>query len=151
MLPLYLFATIAVAGLAGILLKILFGRARPGIFLASGDAGFHWLSLTAKFMSFPSGHANTITGMMVGLGFILPRFRVAFLAIALAVLVSRVAEYQHFVSDVVFGAWIGFAAAVWMRGVFARSGIELPEALTGRYAPRPRAAWPYRLGLRPGV
>ena len=151
MLPLYLFATIAVAGLAGILLKILFGRARPGIFLASGDAGFHWLSLTAKFMSFPSGHANTITGMMVGLGFILPRFRVAFLAIALAVLVSRVAEYQHFVSDVVFGAWIGFAAAVWMRGVFARSGIELPEALTGRYAPRSRAAWPYRLGLRPGV
>jgi lipid A 4'-phosphatase len=147
MLPLYLFAATAVAGLAGILLKILFGRARPGVFLSSGDAGFHWLSLTAKFMSFPSGHANTITAMMVGLGFILPRFRVAFLAVALAVLVTRVAEYQHFVSDVVFGAWIGFAAAVWMRGIFARSGIDLPEALAGRYTPRPRGAWSFRLGL----
>jgi membrane-associated phospholipid phosphatase len=147
MLPLYLFATIAVAGLAGVLLKILFGRARPGIFLASGDAGFHWLSLTAKFMSFPSGHANTITGMMVGLGFILPRFRVAFLAVALAVLVTRVAEYQHFVSDVVFGAWIGFAVAVWMRGIFARSGIDLPKTLAGQYTQPPRGAWTYRLGL----
>jgi undecaprenyl-diphosphatase len=98
-------------------------------------------------MSFPSGHANTITAMMVGLGFILPRFRVAFLAVALAVLVTRVAEYQHFVSDVVFGAWIGFAAAVWMRGIFARSGIDLPEALAGRYTPRPRGAWSFRLGL----
>jgi membrane-associated phospholipid phosphatase len=85
--------------------------------------------------------------MMVGLGFIMPRFRLAFLAVALATLVSRVAEYQHFVSDVVFGAWIGFAAAVWMRGVFARSGIALPEALAGQYTPRPRGAWPFRLGL----
>jgi hypothetical protein len=34
-----------------------------------------------------------------------------------------------------------------MRGIFARSGIDLPEALAGRYTPRPRGAWSFRLGL----
>jgi lipid A 4'-phosphatase len=149
MLPLYLFAATAVAGLAGILLKILFGRARPGVFLNTGDASFHWLSLTAKYMSFPSGHANTITAMMVGLGFIAPRFRLAFLAIAVTVLFARMAEYQHFASDIVFGAWIGFVAAVWMRSVFSRSGIELPDALAGRFTPRGGIGWGERLGLGP--
>lgn len=98
-------------------LKYAVGRTRP-------NGGHH---------SFPSGHtASSFTTADI----VLQRFgwragAAAYIAAAY-VGASRVAEREHFLSDVVFGAAVGIASARTFRGSFGRAAIAVsPAALPG--------------------
>jgi len=123
-----LFVGVATTGLVVLGIKHLTGRARPKTWFTEGAEGFHWLETESAFHSFPSGHAATLMAAAVGLGYCFPKYRAPLLVGAFLLTLLRVVVGMHYVSDVLVGAWVGFAGAsawvaVWQRR--ARTSDEL--------------------------
>ncbi|HUK59582.1 MAG TPA: phosphatase PAP2 family protein [Stellaceae bacterium] len=121
----FVFVTVAGAGLIGDILKPVFGRARPRLFLNDGIFGFTWHGAHAAYWSFPSGHAITIVSLAAALFVIERRLWSIYVAAAFLVMASRVVLDQHYVSDLVAGAFLA-GTATWLAAtLFQRAGIEL--------------------------
>lgn len=126
------FATVAAAGIADDVLKIVFGRARPFLWLAGNNSGFSFFRYGAKVASFPSGHATTSFAAAIVFGWLFPRWRFAFAIFACVIAASRVAAGAHYPSDVVAGAALGSLVATGIvrqsriRGRF--DGVSVPKA-----------------------
>lgn len=110
---LFLCVAVVAAMLIGETLKWLFGRYRPVMLFEHGLYGFSWLAAGGDMHSFPSGHSFRIFSAMTALCLLLPRARVPFVAVAVAVGVSRVLVCRHFPSDVLAGAFLGVVCALW--------------------------------------
>jgi len=121
------FITVAVAGLADDLLKIIFGRARPKPWLAGDDSGFGFFRYGAKFASFPSGHTTTSVAAALALSALFPRWRPAFLMAALSIAISRIVLDAHYVSDVIAGALLGGFVAFPVLNRLRKAGWLPPE------------------------
>ena len=106
-----IFITVAAAGLADDVVKIIFGRARPHVWLAGDDSGFGFFRYGAKFASFPSGHTTTSVAAALAFGAVFPRWRPVFLLAALLIALSRIVLDVHYLSDVIAGAVLGAAVA----------------------------------------
>jgi membrane-associated phospholipid phosphatase len=138
---LFLFASVAVSGVAVNLVKMLVGRARPKL-LGTGDGiALSPLTLQGDFHSFPSGHSNTAFALALALCFLLPRWRVPLLVAAALVASSRVVVTAHFVTDVVGGAAVAVLTGYWIRNLCLDRGWVLARRADGSTAPR----WPGRL------
>ncbi|KAA3516718.1 phosphatase PAP2 family protein [Agrobacterium vitis] len=119
----YAFLSIAGSGIAANLLKRAFGRARPDQFSDAGAFDFLPFAGSARFESFPSGHATTIGALMMIAALIAPRHRPILAIAALWLGMTRVMVGAHYPSDVVaglgFGAWFAWIVALG----FARRGL----------------------------
>lgn len=107
----FIFALVA-SGVITHLIKMLVGRARPN---QSADrfpwnfepVNFHW-----HYHSFPSGHTQTLFASAVAFSFAFPKYAkwIYFMAAILAS--TRILLNQHFLSDVLMGAFIGYSVAL---------------------------------------
>ena len=104
--------------------KILFGRARPDIFLKKGIYGFHGFEWNHHYHSFPSGHTLTAFTLATSLSFIFPRFRVIFYFLATLFSLSRALLLDHYFSDVIATAAIGMIIASFVHIVTRRIHYE---------------------------
>ena len=147
MVAAFFFSAIAASGLLINVLKVLFGRVRPKLLFRDELYGFDWFRLGADFHSFPSGHAQTITALMVALFILVPRFGVAYLAVGTAIAMSRAVVNAHYMGDIVAGAYAAAVMTMWVHSVFARGGIDLKASVAGEYQPVAKVSWCYRLGL----
>ena len=147
MLPLFIFLSLSVTGIASQILKISFGRMRPLHYYRHDDYGFAWFELDGSLQSFPSGHAVTIATLTAALILIWPRATVLWATFGLTVISARVLETAHFISDAILATYLGIALTVWMHNVFKRSGIDLDQAKDGVFKPGPRLPWGERLGM----
>ncbi|MHC1729410.1 MAG: YitT family protein [Syntrophobacteraceae bacterium] len=93
--------------------------------LTEGIYGFKHFSHQYLYLSFPSGHANTIAALCYGLYLVWGRFRYLYLLIALAVLASRVIVGSHYPGDVIFGAWLAILVTELIRSGFEKKGLGL--------------------------
>lgn len=118
----YLFAAVAAAGLINDALKILVGRARPGLWLHSGVSGLHFPGLVSEYQSFPSGHTATSVAAAIALSTLTPRWRLFGVGFALVIGFSRIALNAHFLSDVLAGAAVGALSAGLVTRWFALRG-----------------------------
>jgi undecaprenyl-diphosphatase len=116
------FIIVGAAGLADDALKIVFGRARPYLWLAGDDSGFGFFRYSAKFASFPSGHTTTSFAAALAFGVLLPRYKPWFLLAALLIGVSRIVLDVHYLSDVIAGAFLGTAVAILVGNWLERLG-----------------------------
>jgi undecaprenyl-diphosphatase len=116
------FAVVAAAGLVNDALKIAFGRARPHLWLAGDDSGFHALRYGAKFASFPSGHTATSVAAAVILSALFPRARWFFVLFAVVIGLSRIVIDAHYLSDVLAGAAVGGGVARILLDRMTKSG-----------------------------
>lgn len=114
----FLLATQAMSGLAVNLLKPLIGRFRPRYWFEQGLYGIEPLNMEWGMNSFPSGHSQAIFATMTALVFIMPRYDVMWLGIAVLVAFSRAATTVHYLSDVVAGSYLAIAAAVLVQRWF---------------------------------
>ncbi len=102
------------------IVKIVAARARPLEWMEKDVYGFHWTFDTA-LNSFPSGHAATVSAILLCVARYQPRLRfLCYLAIG-AVAASRVILYKHYFSDAVAGVYIGAVVAVLVWHIMHRS------------------------------
>jgi len=113
-------AGIVLGGVAGYVVKQATCRARPRVMRAEEVAAarvgfasffFRWPCLTAsRYQSFPSGHANTAFALASALIAAAPGRRRLWLGVAGGVAASRLLVNAHFLSDVLAGGLLGWAA-----------------------------------------
>jgi membrane-associated phospholipid phosphatase len=126
------------AGIAADIAKMLVVRARPYHFLQPDAEGFFqpvlggdvWSTFHGAFafgaggsamQSFPSAHTATAIGLTMGLIWLYPRGRWFFAALTLLVACQRIESGAHYLSDVCFGAALGYLmATVCLRGGLSR-------------------------------
>jgi membrane-associated phospholipid phosphatase len=127
---LFVFLSVALAGLATDVLKVLVGRSRPWMLFRHGAYDFWPLQLSADYQSFPSGHAACAAAAALALAVILPRYRVQLLLAALLVALTRVVTLAHYLSDIAAGAALAWLVVVCVQRAFTRNGVPLgPAAL----------------------
>ncbi|MCA3244130.1 MAG: phosphatase PAP2 family protein [Alphaproteobacteria bacterium] len=108
---------LAVAGVVQVILKFLIGRPRPKELLWNGTDPFspHPFSLDSSFWALPSGHTTSTFAIFTWLMLGLPRWRVPLLMAAMVLSASRfLAVTPHYLGDVVAGAGVGAACALWL-------------------------------------
>ncbi len=120
---LLVFLSVTLAGVFNAFLKFLFGRYRPKALLEEGLYGFTFFETGYLQTSFPSGHANTAAAAMVALCLIFPRYRLIFLGLAFLIIASRVVLCVHFLSDVIWGAYLGGMIAFWLSNQMEQRGF----------------------------
>jgi membrane-associated phospholipid phosphatase len=120
---LFVFASVACAGIVSDILKILFGRARPGMWLTQQVYGFAPLHLSSAYQSFPSGHAACVTAACLALALVAPRYRVLWIVFAILVGASRVIVTTHYASDVIGGMVLALWSVLFVRTMLARRGL----------------------------
>jgi membrane-associated phospholipid phosphatase len=129
----FIFLTIAISGIVNNSIKYSLGRYRPRVLFYDYLYGFSYLGFSYSVTSFPSGHANTITALMLALYFLIPEYRWLYLMVAVLVIASRVVLCDHFLSDVVFGSYLAIVTTVYVKSAFIRRRIEIfPGLLTGQ-------------------
>lgn len=130
-----MFFSVALANLAGELLKALVGRGRP--FVGGKADAFHFapLSLSEAYASLPSGHATTAAALAVAVAAIWPRLGGVVVVYVLVILATRLVLVAHHPSDVLAGVIVGVSVALAVRHWFAvrRLGFEISP--DGRVSP----------------
>ncbi len=99
---------LALAGVAGHVIKRATGRARPSVKLEEVWNAPH---LGSKFHAFPSGHVGASSAFFAVLFFANWRIGLACLPIPLAIGLSRMYVGAHYLSDVVCAALLGVLSA----------------------------------------
>lgn len=111
--------------------KAFFGRPRPKAFLEEGAYGFDFFSpLHSAFNALPSGHTQAAFTFAVVLAFLWPRYDWLWISFGALIAFCRVVHMNHWLADVIAGAWLGAAVpaalAAWMaaRNMPVRLGAE---------------------------
>jgi membrane-associated phospholipid phosphatase len=131
----FLFLAVLVPVLLGEIVKWIVGRGRPFV---GGDANpfnFAHFAGTEAYASFPSGHAITSFALAFAVTAIWPRARVAMAVYAVLIAVSRLVLLAHHPSDVVAGAFIGVAGAMFVRYWFAARRLGFAIRRDGAIVP----------------
>ena len=121
----FLFVAVAVSGLLTDLLRIIFGRARPGLLFRHNLYSFYFFQFSVNRWSFPSGHANSIFALATACYLVAPKGKYLYFPIALLVALSRVVLGSHYPSDVMMGAYLGVLTTVYLKSFFLRRGIDI--------------------------
>ena len=116
---LFVAITLIVAMLFDDNLKYFFGRARPMEFFDNQVYGMQWFQNADFFHSTPSGHSTRAMTLCMSLVLLFKNKFAQVMLILFAVLqaLCRVILLRHYLSDVVFGMWIGFFVAVYVHTV----------------------------------
>lgn len=120
---LFVFCSIAAAGIANAAIKFFFGRYRPSVLFDHHLYGFTFFGSGYDHTSFPSGHANTMAALALALYLLTNRHGVLYLGVAALVAASRVVIGAHFVSDAVFGAYLAVPVTLLVKTVLAKRGL----------------------------
>ncbi|MHC8508194.1 MAG: phosphatase PAP2 family protein [Rhodospirillales bacterium] len=111
--------------------KWIFGRPRPKVYIGEGAYGFDFFTpLDSAMNALPSGHTQAAFTFAVVLAFLWPRYDWLWLCFGVLIAACRVMNMDHWLADVIAGAWLGAVApvalAAWMagRGTPVRLGGE---------------------------
>lgn len=102
----FLWSCVFIANSICLILKILFGRARPTLLFNEHLYGFYGPHTQSSFWSFPSGHTSTIISLVLGLGIVFPRYFYAFIITGITLVSLRVLLLDHYTSDVLASSYL---------------------------------------------
>ena len=110
----FVFKSLFISGIVIQILKIVFGRQRPHISESFENMSFDFINFHWHWHSFPSGHTQVMYTMAT-IGYLIwPKFRSFFFFFATSIAFTRVIITQHFFSDFVFGAFLGYIITLWV-------------------------------------
>lgn len=146
----FLFASVALASLAGSLIKNILGRARPKFFDTLGPVEFRPFTFDYDYASFPSGHATTIFALGTALAILFPRARVLLIVAAGWVAATRFLIGSHYLSDALAGGCLGFCVPYLVRDRLAVRRWLFAKKADGTIHLRGGCLWPWmstRIGI----
>lgn len=111
----FLWASALLSSCVCVILKVLFGRARPDLWFGTGLYGFYGFKLNSLFWSFPSGHTSTVMGIVFGIAVLFPRYERIAMLFGILIAISRVVLFQHYLSDVAAAAWLALIEIAMLR------------------------------------
>ncbi len=119
----FFFLTIIATGLGANIVKLIFGKARPILLKKEDIFGFKWFVSPSAYdyHSFPSGHTTTAFSVATLLTLIFPRYWAAFYSYATVMALSRVLNWNHYVSDVVAGAMFGTILTLLLKTIIFKN------------------------------
>lgn len=107
-----------VSGILTHIIKFLVGRQRPHQSPDFYPLSFEPFNTHWYFHSFSSGHSQVAFTAATMFAVLFPKMRWVFYTLAVSICVTRVIVHDHFVSDIIFGAFVGYAGALislkWM-------------------------------------
>lgn len=134
---LFVLVSSAGASVCTMILKVVFGRSRPELFLQDREYVFRFLHSESGFDSFPSEHAAVAAALAAALSLLVPAYRQTFVLLMFLLAAGRVLLGVHYVSDVLSGIFIGLAAVRVTGVLFVQNGMPLKppqESGTGNEA-----------------
>jgi undecaprenyl-diphosphatase len=108
---------LSIAGIAGRVIKVSTGRARPSVKI---EQGWNGPRLSSKYHAFPSGHVVASTAFFAVLAFANWRIGVPCFAITILIAISRLYGGAHYLSDVTCAAVLGLLTAILVTYFFLR-------------------------------
>ncbi len=120
---LFLFLCVGASGIITDIIKPVLGRTRPVMLKREGIYDFHPFSFDAAWNSLPSGHATTAFALAFILAVFFPRGRIAWIALAFALAISRVLVNAHFLSDVLAGGVVGYLTVMAAERLINHNGM----------------------------
>jgi lipid A 4'-phosphatase len=142
--PAFLFASTAAAGLIVDILKVGFGRTRPKLLFSHHLYAFTWFGWRGDHWSFPSGHTATFVALVSALWWLWPEHLLFYLLTAAIVAAARVVGGAHYPSDVMAGALIAVLTTRYVALAFIGGGLDPRAALRGEIAGDGSLPWPCR-------
>lgn len=121
----FMIVAMATSAAAVQLIKFAVGRYRPRYLFEEGLYGLDPFGVHMGMYSFPSGHTQTVVAAMTALTLMYPRYNLLYVIIAVLVGSSRALTTIHYPSDVLMGAYVGFAVTMGLRRLFERKGRSL--------------------------
>jgi len=115
---LFILSTTILSGILVNIVKVIFGRARPRLYIEEDIYGFFWFKLDVLYRSFPSGHATTAMGVWLAFALLFPKYRFLLILIGATIALSRVIIGEHYLSDVMVGGWLGAMTTLILYGIF---------------------------------
>ncbi len=113
------FFALTISGIFLLVVKFCVGRQRPHISPDFNPFVFHPFTLNWDFQSFASGHAQVMFTVATMLSLAMPKAKWFFFIVAAFFGFTRVIIHDHFLSDVIGGATIGYigtlTALYWVR------------------------------------
>jgi membrane-associated phospholipid phosphatase len=109
------FCALLGSGIALLIIKFVVGRQRPhksAPFFYT--LVFHPFSIHWHWQSFPSGHSQVMFAVATMMSIAWPRFRWLWITFASIICFTRVIVHDHFLSDTVFGAALGYCMTLWV-------------------------------------
>jgi membrane-associated phospholipid phosphatase len=111
----WLTATLVSAYAVALVLKFIFGRAGPRLWIKSNfsdsDYGFFWLQgIHKNYQLFPSGHMVLLLTLATIAWFKLPIWRTHIFILSALAMISIIVLNYHFLSDCIAGAYLGYIA-----------------------------------------
>ena len=125
----HFFLALIVSGLSVHVVKFLFGRQRPHISLTRDAFTFHPFTFDWNYQSLASGHTQTLFCVATMFATLWPKSAKWFWFLAAVFSFTRVMAIQHFTSDIIVGAMIGYYGTKWSLLLFS-SSIPIPHAIT---------------------
>ncbi|MEQ1723428.1 MAG: phosphatase PAP2 family protein [Pseudobdellovibrio sp.] len=110
----FLIKALVVVGVLLHIIKIIIGRQRPHLDVNFYNLNFIPFNFHHHWHSFPSGHAQVVFTVAAVLLSIWPRQKFVFLAMAAFFAFTRVVIHQHFFSDMIGGACLGYLGTLWL-------------------------------------
>ncbi|MFC4278694.1 phosphatase PAP2 family protein [Achromobacter aloeverae] len=129
-------AVLALGGIVTGVLKHLVARARPSMFFEHGYYGLGAMFGGKHYTSFPSSHTLTAFGVGLTLAVVFPRCRWPVLAVSTLVAVSRLANLDHYASDVTAAALIALVVVVFLSPYFLDPARQWPKRLPWQWFKR---------------
>ena len=124
---LFLSLSVAVSGISADIIKYLAGRARPILYFSDRLFGFSSFHMDYEWISFPSGHAATGFSVALVLMTLYPKWRILFLLAGLLIAFSRIFLTQHYISDVIFGSFLGIASTILLYHYYFKTKLDVAE------------------------
>ncbi|MGE3759326.1 MAG: phosphatase PAP2 family protein, partial [Pseudobdellovibrionaceae bacterium] len=100
------FFALAAVGFVLHILKLSIGRQRP--YMTETYESQVFSPFRMDWNSFPSGHSQVVFTVATLAALVFPKWRVLYFILALALAFTRVITHQHFMSDILMGATVGF-------------------------------------------
>lgn len=107
----FFFALIG-SGILVHIVKFTFGRQRPHMSPDFNPWVFHPLNIDWNYHSFASGHSQVMFTVATFLSLGLPKWKWVFISVATIFAFTRVIIHDHFLSDIIGGAVIGYVGTI---------------------------------------